>query len=234
MGQRGSILRTHPLQIGSRVSCRAGLFDGLTAKWSELTFGAGGSEERVFGWVSSLSDDGRRFKVDWDISVPAHDPRRASNANSLGRSSFSAGMLQRHDPRAGMRDVALPQESLLANRLVLQQQEIEGDDGDEMARMSKMDSGGIDVDLGAEDEDEDDPDYDPDLDEEVKGDHELPTQIDTDGLLQGFLSSRELLESLERRQTTAETEATDDSNSSRYYHTRLTRNPSSRVNYNER
>ena len=109
LGKRGSVLRTHPLQIGSRVSCRAGLFDGLTAKWSELTFGVGGSEERIYGWVSSLSDDGRRFKVDWDISVPAHDPRRASNANSLGRSSFCAGMLQRHDPRAGMRDVALPQ-----------------------------------------------------------------------------------------------------------------------------
>ena len=105
LGQRGTVLRAHPLQVGSRVSCRAGLFDGATAKWSELTFGAGGSEERVYGWVSSLSDDGRRFKVDWDISVPTHDPRRASNANSLGRSSFSAGMLQRHDPRAGMRDV---------------------------------------------------------------------------------------------------------------------------------
>ena len=100
LGQRGTVLRAHPLQVGSRVSCRAGLFDGATAKWSELTFGAGGSEERVYGWVSSLSDDGRRFKVDWDISVPTHDPRRASNANSLGRSSFSAGMLQRHDPRA--------------------------------------------------------------------------------------------------------------------------------------
>ena len=42
------------------------------------------------------------------------------------------------------------------------------------------------------------------------------------------------LESLERRQTTTEAEATDGSNSSRYYHTRLSRNPSSRVNYNER
>ena len=40
LGKRGSVLRTHPLQIGSRVSCRAGLFDGLTAKWSELTFRA--------------------------------------------------------------------------------------------------------------------------------------------------------------------------------------------------
>ena len=103
-------------------------------------------------------------------------------------------MLHRHDPRAGMRDLALPQESQLANRPVLQQQEIAGDDGDEMARGSKMDSGGIDVDLGAEDEDEDDPDYDPDFDEEVKGDHELPAQIDTDELLQGFLSSQELEE----------------------------------------
>ena len=37
-----------------------------------------------------------------------------------------------------------------------------------------------------------------------------------------------------RRQTTTEAEATDGSNSSRYYHTRLSRNPSSRVNYNER
>ena len=46
--------------------------------------------------------------------------------------------------------------------------------------------------------------------------------------------SQSKLESLERRQTTTETEATDDSNSSRYYNTRLTRNPSSRVNYNER
>ena len=64
MGQRGTVLRAHPLHVGSRVSCRAGLFDGATAKWSELTFGAGGSEERVYGWVSSLSDDGRRFKVD--------------------------------------------------------------------------------------------------------------------------------------------------------------------------
>ena len=48
------------------------------------------------------------------------------------------------------------------------------------------------------------------------------------------LHTKQLLESLERRQTTTETEATDDSNSSRYYNTRLTRNPSSRVNYNER
>ena len=42
------------------------------------------------------------------------------------------------------------------------------------------------------------------------------------------------LDSLERRQITTEAEATDGSNSSRYYHTRLSRNPSSRVNYNER
>ena len=42
------------------------------------------------------------------------------------------------------------------------------------------------------------------------------------------------LDSLERRQITTEAEATDGSNSSRYYRTRLTRNPSSRVNYNER
>ena len=45
------------------------------------------------------------------------------------------------------------------------------------------------------------------------------------------------LDSLERIQTTkttTEAEATDGSNSSRYYHTRLSRNPSSRVNYNER
>ena len=48
VGQRGSVLRTHPLQVGSRVSCRAGLFDGLTAKWSELTFGAGGRFMGVF------------------------------------------------------------------------------------------------------------------------------------------------------------------------------------------
>ena len=46
--------------------------------------------------------------------------------------------------------------------------------------------------------------------------------------------SQAKLESLERRQTTTEAEATDGSNSSRYYHTRLSRNPSSRVNYNER
>ena len=51
LGQRGTVLRAHPLQVGSRVSCRAGLFDGATAKWSELTFGAGGSEELVYGWV---------------------------------------------------------------------------------------------------------------------------------------------------------------------------------------
>ena len=36
------------------------------------------------------------------------------------------------------------------------------------------------------------------------------------------------------RQTASEVEATDGSNSSRYYQTRLSRNPSSRVNYNER
>ena len=89
LGQRGTVLRAHPLQVGSRVSCRAGLFDGATAKWSELTFGAGGSEERVYGWVSSLSEDGQRFQVEWDICVPTHDPRRASNRNSLGRSSFT-------------------------------------------------------------------------------------------------------------------------------------------------
>ena len=55
LGKRGSVLRTHPLQIGSRVSCRAGLFDGATAKWSELTFGAGGCEERVYGAYSRNS-----------------------------------------------------------------------------------------------------------------------------------------------------------------------------------
>ena len=32
-----------------------------TTKWSELTFGAGGCEERIYGWVSSLSEDGTRF-----------------------------------------------------------------------------------------------------------------------------------------------------------------------------
>ena len=109
LGRRGSVLRTHPLQIGSRVSCRAGLFDGATAKWSELTFGAGGSEERVYGWVSSLSEDGSRCQVEWDISVPAHDPRRSSNPNSLGRSSCTDAMLRRHDPWAGMRDLAVKQ-----------------------------------------------------------------------------------------------------------------------------
>ena len=62
LGKRGSVLRTYPLQIGSRVSCRAGLFDGLTAKWSELTFGVGGSEERIYGWRTALSCSSRRLQ----------------------------------------------------------------------------------------------------------------------------------------------------------------------------
>ena len=43
LGQCGTVLKAHPLQVGSRVNCRAGLFGGATAKWwSELAFGAGG------------------------------------------------------------------------------------------------------------------------------------------------------------------------------------------------
>ena len=44
LGRRGSVLRTHPLQIGSRVSCRAGLFDGLTAVVTEIECRATQSE----------------------------------------------------------------------------------------------------------------------------------------------------------------------------------------------
>ena len=49
-----------------------------------------------------------------------------------------------------------------------------------------------------------------------------------------LLEMASTIDERERRQITTEAEATDGSNSSRYYHTRLSRNPSSRVNYNER
>ena len=54
------------------------------------------------------------------------------------------------------------------------------------------------------------------------------------GPTEELLEMASTIDERERRQITTEAEATDGSNSSRYYHTRLRRNPSSRVNYNER
>eukprot|EP01050_Picozoa_sp_SAG11_P034741 SAG11_NODE_12403_length_705_cov_1.419142_1_plen_122_part_00 len=61
-----------PLQVGSRVSFAARVFDSRRgARWSVQTFGPGGCDERVYGVVNQLGGNaggrGRTYTVKWDI-----------------------------------------------------------------------------------------------------------------------------------------------------------------------
>jgi hypothetical protein len=105
---RQKVLASNLLQIRSRVSTKAKNFDSQRGdKWSVSVFGVGGGETRVYGVVKELGSisagSQSDYRVDWDISVPGYDPKRANNQRIIGRRWFTKAQLRREDPAAGRR-----------------------------------------------------------------------------------------------------------------------------------
>ena len=85
------IPKDQKIQLHSRVSTLAKNFGRNALPWFLETFGAGGGEMRIYGNVISQQASDSRFKVKWDIAVPALAAGEASNESSVGREWWSLG-----------------------------------------------------------------------------------------------------------------------------------------------
>lgn len=66
--------RDEPLQVGTRVSVVAGVFDSKYGiSWSRATFGEGGESTRIYGTIKELLTEGRGkqtyYRVKWDAAA---------------------------------------------------------------------------------------------------------------------------------------------------------------------